>query len=220
MAPPGRKEKAAEAAVVEVVPEPALGRSTMVNVEGLSKVRPMTAATSNEWGATRIWLALCPTTELDATSAVLFLHTLFAGLLPPFSDFFNAVLSHYQVHALHLKPNSVLLLSAFAFLCEAFLGVTPSVVLFRHFFSLRLIMANQCSGCASFRIIDETVGDGIDMRLTKEAEGFRRQWVYVDAAQFSPLLHLPTSPAARSSGWGHERLADPRLARVCDDPQV
>ena len=36
----------------------------------------------------------------------------------------------------------------------------------------------------------------------------------MDAAQSSPLVQLPASPAVRSSGWGHERLTDPRLARV------
>ena len=46
------------------------------------------------------------------------------------------------------------------------------------------------------------------MRLAKKVEGFRWQWLYVDTKG------SPTSPAVRSSGWGHERLADPRLARV------
>ena len=30
----------------------------------------------------------------------------------------------------------------------------------------------------------------------------------------SPLLSPPLAPAVPSSGWGHERLADPRLAFV------
>lgn len=36
----------------------------------------------------------------------------------------------------------------------------------------------------------------------------------MDAAQFSPLLLIPTSPTARSSRWEYERVADLRLARV------
>ena len=65
-----------------------------------------------------------------------FMNSVVAGLVPPFSDFFYAVLSHYKLHALHLHPNSVLLLSIFAFYCEAFVGVMPSVALLRHFFYL------------------------------------------------------------------------------------
>ena len=60
------------------------------------------------------------------------------GLVPPFSDFFYEVLDHYGLQALHLHPNSVLLLSIFAYYCEAYLGVMPSVALLRHFFFLRI----------------------------------------------------------------------------------
>ena len=67
-----------------------------------------------------------------------FLHGVFAGLVPTLSGFFYAVLRHYNLHTLHLHPNYVLLLSIFAFYCEAFVGVMPSVVLFCHFFYLRI----------------------------------------------------------------------------------
>ncbi|KAE8781179.1 hypothetical protein D1007_45577 [Hordeum vulgare] len=50
------------------------------------------------------------------------------------------------------------------------------------------------------------------MRITHSAEGLTRQWVYVDVGQFSPLSLTPSSPAASSSGWGHERLDDRRLS--------
>ena len=79
-----------------------------------------------------------------------FMNSVVAGLVPPFSDFFYAVLGHYKLHAFHLDPNSVLLLSIFAFYYEAFVGVRPSVALFRHFFSLRTHGSNKCSSCISF----------------------------------------------------------------------
>lgn len=106
-----------------------LGRSTVINQEGLDKVRPALAADSNEWKATVVWPASRHLADMEATEIPLHLHALFAGLVPPFFDYFNAVLSHYQIHALHLDPGSIVLLSAFAFLCEAFMGVTPSVAL-------------------------------------------------------------------------------------------
>ena len=74
--------------------------------------------------------------------------SIIAGLVPPFSDFY-AVLQHYRLQALHLHPNSVLLLSIFSFYCEAYVGVMPSVALLCHFFFLR-INNGHTSGCANF----------------------------------------------------------------------
>ena len=72
------------------------------------------------------------------TEVLIFIDALWAGLIPPFSAFFNAVLEHYQIHMLHLDPQSVTLLAIFAFLCEAMVGIAPFVALLRHFFSLHL----------------------------------------------------------------------------------
>src|SRR4051812_21360047 len=57
----------------------------------------------------------------------LFVSAIAAGLVPPFSEFFFSVLRHYKLEALHLHPNSVLLLAIFAYYCEAHVGVQPSV---------------------------------------------------------------------------------------------
>ena len=62
-----------------------------------------------------------------------FTHALMAGLVPPFSAFFLEILRHYRVHLLHLHPTLITILATFAYLCEAFLGVEPSVAFFRHF---------------------------------------------------------------------------------------
>ena len=59
------------------------------------------------------------------------------GLLPPFSDFFIAVLEAFGLHMLRLHPNAVLILATFAYACEAFVGVVPSMALFRHYFMPR-----------------------------------------------------------------------------------
>lgn len=61
------------------------------------------------------------------------------------------------------------------------MGVAPSVALLRHYFSLRMTAADQCSGCVSLQAAGATAGDGIDMEINHEAEGFRWQWVYVGA---------------------------------------
>jgi hypothetical protein len=73
---------------------------------------------------------------LSTTDYPFFLYSIFAVMVPPFSRFFCVVLEHYQVHALHLHPNSIAILSVFAFTCEAFLSIEPSIAFFRNYYSL------------------------------------------------------------------------------------
>ena len=82
-------------------------------------------------------------TAQAATEVQIFIDALWAGLIPPLSAFFNAVLEHYQIHMLHLDPQSMTLLAVFAFVCEAMAGIAPSVALLRHFFSLHLTDPNK-----------------------------------------------------------------------------
>lgn len=108
----------------------------------------------------------------DSTFYPFFMSNIIAGLVPPFSDFFYSVLSHYKIHTLHLHPNSVLLLSIFAFYCEAYVGVMPSVALLCHFFFLGL-KEGPCSGCVGFVVANKT---NAISTAGKKAEGFRSKW--------------------------------------------
>ena len=101
-------------------------------------VRPVLTSSFNEWGKTVAWPASRASIHRTVTEVRFFVDALWAGLVPPFSAFFNAVLSHYQIHMMHLDPQSVTLLAIFAFVCEAMVGIAPSVALLRHFFSLHL----------------------------------------------------------------------------------
>ena len=82
------------------------------------------------------------------------------------------MLEHYQIHMLHLDPQSVTLLAVFAFVCEAMAGIAPSVALLRHFFSLHLADPQQCSGCVSFQAVAATAGEGIDFELPPSTSEF------------------------------------------------
>ena len=94
----------------------------------------------------------------------------------------------------------MMLLAVFSFLCEAMVGIAPSVALFRHFFSPHLIDAHQCSGCVAFQAVAATADSGIDFELSRDVSGFQKRWVFVDAGVRSPLLLILTAPAAPSSG--------------------
>ena len=106
---------------------------------------------------------------MSATEIPIYVHALLAGLVPPFSPFFSAIISHYQIHLLHLGLCSVILLTVFAFLCKVMVGITPSVALFRHFLLLRLVYAHQCLGRATFEAVATTAGSGIDFLLLPAA---------------------------------------------------
>ncbi|KAE8777450.1 hypothetical protein D1007_49760 [Hordeum vulgare] len=170
---------------VPAAPWPALERLAVVNLEGLKNVLLVVATESNERGATRIWPGSWP-----------------------------QMISYYQIQALHLDPRSLVLLSAFAFMCEAFVGVTPCMGLLRHFFSLELISEVQCSGCASLRIVNASAPGIPCAELLPKVEGFRRMWVQVEAAGAGALFQPPPSAATLNWWWEHEELSDPRLAPV------
>ena len=159
--------------------KPALRRPLVLNDEAMDKVHPMLASCFNEWGET----VACPASRTRiaraATEVPIFIDALWAGLIPPFSAFFNAVLEHYQIHMLHLDPQSATLLAVFALLCEAMVGIAPSVALFRHFFSLHLTDPRQSSGCVSFQAVAATAGAGIDFEIPPSTSDFRTRWVSV-----------------------------------------
>lgn len=59
------------------------------------------------------------------------------GLVIPTSEFFRGVLDYYSLQLVHLNPNSIMHISIFVYLCEAFLGIQPHFSLFRKIFRLK-----------------------------------------------------------------------------------
>uniref|UniRef100_A0A453P9W4 Transposase (putative) gypsy type domain-containing protein n=1 Tax=Aegilops tauschii subsp. strangulata TaxID=200361 RepID=A0A453P9W4_AEGTS len=136
-----------------------------------------------------------------------------AGLVPPFSDFFYAILSHYRIHALHLQPISILVLAIFAFYCEAFVDVRPSVALFRHFFSLRFTVQDQRFACVSFVDVKD---ENICLKARNKVEGYRQRWVFMEARRVSLLLMTHAALSEQNPRWGHEKLDDPRAEPILE----
>jgi len=159
------------------------------NEEGLGKVRHLVGSNSNEWGTTDVAVGATANSNLSATHYPFFVHTLLAGLVPLFSPFLLAVLEHYQVQALHLHPDAVTVLAAFAFACEAYVGVEPSVALLRHFFHLRLTAPEQHSGCVSFRAIDGL--SFLGMKWVERTQSFRHGWVFMNARVAALYFEIP-----------------------------
>jgi hypothetical protein len=61
------------------------------------------------------------------------------GLVLLLSSFFLVLLEHYGLQLQHLSPHSITLVAVFTHFYEMFVGMQPSVRLFRWFHVLRLV---------------------------------------------------------------------------------
>ena len=112
------------------------------------------------------------------------------------------------------------ILASFAYFCEGYAGVKPSVDLFRRFFALCFSASGETYGCVSFRIAESMSerylpiawDDGAAIsRVTKRVDDFHKRWLYVDATEVGPLLEVPSGPPSRHSGWSSQPLEDTSL---------
>ena len=170
----------------------------------LARMRRMVAAQGID-GAKVVKAGSALPEARGSTFYPLFVSTISAGLVPPFSEFFFSILCHYDLQALHVHPNSVLLSAIFAYYCEAHVGVQASVALLRHYFSLRP-SRGAISACVSFVAYG---GSNAISKPGKRIEGFRSKWVLVDAGRIHPRLTLPTGQPTSSDDWSHAELVDP-----------
>ena len=165
--------------------------------EKLQTVLLLTASEDNEWKGTALRVATAASELANNTFFPFFLHNIYSGLVPPFSRFFYAVLHHYGLHALHIHPNSILLLSIFAFYCEAFMGVMPSVSMLLHFFFLYMT-GDHPAGCIGFVA---TRGGNAISHAGKKVEDALKRWVLMDAKCSEGSLELrPCTPPPGRGG--------------------
>jgi hypothetical protein len=61
----------------------------------------------------------------DTHEYVVYVMFLIRGLALPISPFFRGLIDFYELNLTHLNPNSILQVSIFVHLCEAFLGILP-----------------------------------------------------------------------------------------------
>ena len=128
--------------------------------------------------------------------AIIFHDFCVAGLIPPFSEFFMAVLETYGLHMLHLDPNAVVILSLFAYVCEAYVGVVPSIALFCHYFVPHTGRSRWVSGCITFRLWPEVEAQFPEVVVDRSKE-WRRNWYIIQANSISPHLCEPSGLAER-----------------------
>nr|ABA96682.2 retrotransposon protein, putative, unclassified [Oryza sativa Japonica Group] len=132
--------------------------------------------------------------------SVFFLSFAMAGLVPPFSSFFIDVLELYDLQMAHLTPNAVMTLAIFAHLCEMFIGVRPSLRLFRWFFTVQPVSPPSVVGGCYFQPRGPVLNRYIPCVLRKKWDDWKSDWFYTPLAD-EARLRLPSQPPAQASSW-------------------
>nr|BBF89981.1 retrotransposon protein-like [Oryza rufipogon] len=132
--------------------------------------------------------------------SVFFLSFTMAGLVPPFSSFFMDVLELYDLQMAHLTPNAVMTLAIFAHLCEMFIGVRPSLRLFRWFFTVQPVSPPSVVGGCYFQPRGPVLSRYIPCVLRKKWDDWKSDWFYTPLTD-EARLRLPRQPPAQASCW-------------------
>lgn len=144
----------------------------------------------------------CPPSKM-----ILFVHFVRAGLCLPMSDFLRRFLDYYRISLHHLTPNGVLQLSSFVHVCETFVGIPPSLLLFRHYFRFKLSNSSSSpvlGGCViQFR--QGRKSDFFEYKLVDSCGDWHEHWFYVANPPPGLLIFLPL-PSLIPTGMGKNSL--------------
>jgi hypothetical protein len=94
----------------------------------------------------------------DTHESVIYIPFLIRGLALPISPFFRGLLDFYHLNLTHLNPNSILQVSVFVHLCEAYLGILPHFGLWKYLYHCRPRMAEGSTSSWVVRVWKCVVG--------------------------------------------------------------
>jgi len=121
----------------------------------------------------------------------MFVAFLFRGLSLPAHEFLRSLLFFYGIQLWQLTPNSILHLSIFITLCEAFLGIDPHWGLWRKIFYVKRHNGSNgppVVGGVGFVVRKEV--NYFDYPMKESVQGWRNKWFY---------LRDPIVPGRRSN---------------------
>ncbi|KAK1669816.1 hypothetical protein QYE76_057975 [Lolium multiflorum] len=111
---------------------------------------------------------------------VSFVDHLIRGLSTPIHPFLRGLLYVYGLQLHHLTPNSILHISIFITLCEAFLGVSPNWALWKRiFFCRRNGSPNVAYNIGGVVISIRSTANYFDVKLPDSVQGWRKRWLYI-----------------------------------------
>jgi hypothetical protein len=144
---------------------------------------------SKELCSWRICRGVTVPTE-DTHESVVYVPFLMCGLALPISPFFRGLLDFYNLNLTHLNPNSILQISIFVHLCEAYLGILPHFGLWKYLYHCRPRMAggqHQLMGGASLEMRRGRKTEYLDIPLKDSIKGWLLEWFIVENHGKPPL---------------------------------
>jgi hypothetical protein len=109
------------------------------------------------------------------------------GFNIPAGDFFWGLLFYCKLELVHLIPNSITVVSTFIHFCEAYLGISPHFLLWRHLFFVKSTGKHAGPvGAVMFCLRSGLKSAWIDNDFPDNTAGWRSEWFYI--ADQSPVL--------------------------------
>jgi hypothetical protein len=138
------------------------------------------------------------------------------GPVPPLSSFLT-LLEYYRLQLRHLSPNSIALVAIFIHLYEMYVGVRPSVRLFRRFFMLKAAsLRPPLIGGHYFQRRTPSHACYITPISPGRWERWREDWMLVQA-DVHDWLTLPVGgPTLDRTEWGKDPGMEPGFDPVLD----
>jgi hypothetical protein len=140
----------------------------------------------------------------DTHKSVIYVPFLIRGLALPISPFLCGLLDFYHLNLTHLNPNSILQVSVFVHLCEAFLGILPHFGLWKYLYHCRPGMAggqHQLVGGTSLEMRRGRKTDYLDIPLKDSIKGWRLEWFIMENHGNSLPPRSGRQPDVRTPSW-------------------
>jgi hypothetical protein len=116
-------------------------------------------------------------------------------------DFFCGLLFYCKLELVHLVPNSIIVVSTFIHFCEAYLGISPHFLLWRHLFYVKSTDKRASPvGTVMFCLRLGLKSDWIDTNLPDNTVGWRSEWFYI-VDQLSALLRRTGHKSVKIPEW-------------------
>jgi hypothetical protein len=111
---------------------------------------------------------------------VIFLAHIEHGFGVPAGDFLSGLHHFYRIELVQLAPNSIMIISTFVHLHEAYLGIPPHFHLWCHFFELKKTGKGVVIGSVGFMLRQNMKSEYIDLLLPDNTTGWKQGWFYLD----------------------------------------
>jgi hypothetical protein len=131
------------------------------------------------------WRICCGVTvpTEDTHESVVYIPFLIRSLALPISPFFRGLLDFYNLNLTHLNLNSILQISIFVYLCEAYLRILPHFGLWKYLYHCRPGMAggqHQLVGGASLEMCRGRKTGNLDIPLKDSIKGWHLEWFIME----------------------------------------